>query len=130
FAVFPWHEVTTSAVGADIGCGSGRWARFVAPRARAIACVDPSTRAASVARMNLAEHPNCGVVVGAAGALPIRDGALDFGYSLGVLHHTPDPHAALKDCVRVLRPGAPFLIYIYYALDNRPRWFRITWRVT
>jgi ubiquinone/menaquinone biosynthesis C-methylase UbiE len=59
--------------------------------------------------------------------LPLADGRQDFGYSLGVLHHIPDTQAALAACVRKLKPGAPFLLYIYYAFDNRPRWFRGLW---
>jgi hypothetical protein len=45
---------------------------------------------------------------------------MDFGYSLGVLHHLPDPRAGLAACVTKLKPGAPMLVYIYYAFDNRP----------
>ena len=29
-----------------------------------------------------------------------------------------------------LKQGAPFLIYLYYALDNRPLWFRAVWRLS
>ena len=32
FAVFPWASLPANAVGFDLGCGSGRWAQFVAPR--------------------------------------------------------------------------------------------------
>ena len=49
---------------------------------------------------------------------------MDFGYSLGVLHHLEDTQAGMAACVRKLKPGAPFLVYIYYALENRPIWFR------
>jgi SAM-dependent methyltransferase len=62
--------------------------------------------------------------------MPLADGSMDFGYSLGVLHHLPDPLAGLADCVRKLKPGAPMLIYIYYAFDNRPAWFRLLWRAS
>jgi hypothetical protein len=41
-----------------------------------------------------------------------------------------DPAVGLRDCARVLKPGAPFLVYLYYALDNRPAWFRALWRTT
>jgi hypothetical protein len=44
-----------------------------------------------------------------------------------VLHHIPDTAAALRDCVSRLKPGAPFLVYLYYAFDNRPAWFRRLW---
>jgi hypothetical protein len=55
---------------------------------------------------------------------------MDFGYSLGVLHHIPDTEAAIASCVRKIKPGAPFLVYLYYAFDNRPLWFRTIWSVS
>src|SRR5690606_26204637 len=54
----------------------------------------------------------------------------DFGYSLGVLHHVPDTAAALRDCVEMLKPGAPFLVYLYYRFDNRPIWYALIWRAS
>ena len=55
---------------------------------------------------------------------------MDFGYSLGALHHIPDTLAAIKACVEKLKPGAPLLLYLYYSLDNRPWWFQAIWRVS
>ena len=55
---------------------------------------------------------------------------MDFGYSIGVLHHIPDPQAGLSKCVSYLKPGAPFLVYLYYAFENRPLWFRLIWMVS
>ena len=34
----------------------------------------------------------------------------------------------IKSCVNLLKPGAPLLLYLYYAFDNRPLWFRILWK--
>ena len=68
------------------------------------------------------------VSAASADALPVRDGTLDFGYSLGVLHHVPDTAGALAACVSKLKPGAPFLLYLYYALETRPAWYRGLWR--
>jgi SAM-dependent methyltransferase len=65
-----------------------------------------------------------------ADGIPLPDGSQDFGYSLGVLHHIPDTAKALSDCVRKLKPGVPFLLYLYYALDGRPGWFRALWRAS
>ena len=59
--------------------------------------------------------------------LPER--SLDFGYVLGVLHHIPDTEGALASVVRTLKPGAPLLVYLYYAFDNRPLWFRSIWPI-
>ena len=55
---------------------------------------------------------------------------MDFVFSLGVLHHLPNTDGALAEIHRVLRPGAPFLVYLYYAFDNRPAWFRLLWKLS
>jgi SAM-dependent methyltransferase len=127
FALFPWTGLPVDAVGFDLGCGSGRWARLAAPKVRGVLGVDASVAALGVARRNA---PHCPLVVATAGALPFRPSSLDFGYSLGVLHHTPDPLRGVRDAVAALKPGAPFLVYLYYAFDNRPWWFRATWQAT
>ena len=130
FAVFPWDELPAAAVGFDLGCGSGRWATLVAPRVGTLHCVDASPQALDVARAALADHANCVFHAASVDALPFADGSMDFGYSLGVLHHVPNTQAALDAAVRALKPGAPFLVYLYYAFDNRPRWYRALWRAT
>ena len=130
FAVFPWEDLPDAAVGFDLGCGSGRWARLVAPRVGTLHCVDASGEALEVARATLASQPNCEFHVASVDALPFADGSMDFGYSLGVLHHVPDTAAALRSAARALKPGAPLLVYLYYAFDNRPAWYRALWRAT
>lgn len=128
FSVFPWDALPESPVGFDMGCGSGRWARFVAPRVGELHCIDASERALEVARQNLEEHENCRFIHASVEDAPLPDIAMDFGYSLGVLHHVPDTLAGIRSCVAKLKPGAPFLAYLYYAFDNRPVWFRAIWR--
>lgn len=130
FALFPWASLPPDARGADIGCGTGRWARFVAPRVSELHCVDASRDVVDVARSNLRDVGNVRLHQASVDNLPFADGSLDFAYSLGVLHHVPDPARALEACVRTLKPGAPFLVYLYYALDNRPVWYRALWRMT
>jgi ubiquinone/menaquinone biosynthesis C-methylase UbiE len=129
FAVFPWDDLPAHAVGFDLGCGTGRWARHVAPRVGLLHCIDPSS-AIEVARKNLAPFDNVRFSQADAENMPIEDGSMDFGYSLGVLHHIPDSERALSQCVRKLKPGAPFLVYLYYRFDNRPAWFRALWRAS
>lgn len=128
FSLFPWERVGTEAEGFDVGCGSGRWAAFVAPRVRLLHCIDPSSRALETARDRLKHLGNCQLHVAGVDSLPVEDSSMDFGYSLGVLHHIPDPQRGLNDCVRKLKPGAPFLVYLYYSLENRPWWYRWVWR--
>lgn len=130
FGDFPWHELPPGAIGFDLGCGSGRWAAFIAPRVGTLHCIDPSAAALSVAREKLADLKNCEFHLAGVDAIPLEDDSADFGYSLGVLHHVPDTTAGLEQCVRKLKPGAPFLLYLYYAFDNRPWWFKRVWQVS
>lgn len=124
FSLFPWPSLPANAVGFDAGCGSGRWAKFVAPRVGVLHCCDPSLKALAVAKANLAENHNCQFHLAGVDEMPFAPDSMDFGYSLGVLHHIPDTEAGLEACVRVLKPNAPFLVYLYYAFDNRPFWFK------
>jgi ubiquinone/menaquinone biosynthesis C-methylase UbiE len=130
FAVFPWERLGPDAVGFDLGCGSGRWARRVAPRVGTLHCIDASSEALAVAERNLAGAGNCLFTHASVDALDLPPASMDFGYSLGVLHHVPDTEAGLRACARLLRPGAPFLVYLYYAFDNRPGWYRRLWRAS
>lgn len=130
FAIFPWADLPPDAEGFDLGCGSGRWARLVAPRVGHLHCIDASQRALEVARENLSIHANCSFHLASVDAIPLPDSSADFGYSLGVLHHVPDTAAAIRSCASKLKPGAPLLLYLYYAMENRPRWFRGAWKVS
>jgi SAM-dependent methyltransferase len=129
FSIFPWAQLPRDAVGFDLGCGSGRWAKFVAPRVGTLHCIDPST-AINVARSNLRSFANCLFHQAGVDNIPLGARSMDFGYSLGVLHHVPDTRIALAACAAKLKPGAPFLVYLYYAFDNRPIWFRALWQMS
>ena len=127
FAPFPWDALPENPVGFDLGCGSGRWARLASSRVGRLVCIDASPEALEVAGRNA---PDCPLLLASAGALPVRAASMDFGYSLGVLHHIPEPLRGLTDAVQALKPGAPFLVYLYYAFDNRAPWFRALWKAT
>lgn len=124
FAPFPWDELPPGAAGVDIGCGTGRWARLAAERDVRLLALDASSDALAVARRHAS---TCGLLQASAVELPLRSRCLDFAFSLGVLHHLPDTAGAIAEIHRVLKPGAPFLVYLYYAFDNRPAWFRALW---
>lgn len=129
FNIFPWNKITEKSVGFDLGCGSGRWAKLIAPKVFQLHCIDPSS-AIEVARKNLANNHNCKFYKKDVQNIPLDDNSMDFGYSLGVLHHIPDTQVAVNACVSKLKPGAPFLVYLYYAFDNKPRWYSLVWRVS
>ena len=117
--IFPWEDLPADAEGFDAGCGSGRWARFFAPRVGLLYCIDASEAALDVARETLAGQTNVEFRREDLSSLGLTDGSCDFGYCLGVLHHIPDTEDALATCVAKLKPGAPFLVYLYYDLEGR-----------
>ena len=129
FAVFPWSMLSENAEGFDMGCGSGRWARWVAPRVGRLHCIDPSN-AIDIAKVNLSGNDNVSFHKSSVDGECLPSDSQDFGYSLGVLHHVPDTAAAICSCVDMLRPGAPLLLYLYYSFDNRPWWFRAIWKMS
>ncbi len=106
----------------DLGCGIGRWSRFLTGSCRELVLVDFS-EAIFVARRNLSAAGNVLYFLGDLKDLPFRDGFADFLFCLGVLHHLPTD--ALGE-VRALSRRAPvLLVFLYYALDNRPAFWRL-----
>jgi ubiquinone/menaquinone biosynthesis C-methylase UbiE len=131
FRIFPWHLLPPGGgVGLDAGCGAGRWSVLVAPRVQHLHLLDPSTEALRVAKQNLRFAKNVSYHLHGAANIPLPSKSLDFAFSLGVLHHVTDTQATIAAIADKLKPNAPFLIYLYYAFDNRPAWYRMLWRVT
>lgn len=120
FHIFPINELKDSE-GFDMGCGSGRWAKFVAPYVKKLNCIDPSQNALNQAMQNLDTYENCTTECAGVDNNSLRDESQDFGYCLGVLHHIPDTELALMSCAKKLKKGAPFLLYLYYRFDNKPQ---------
>lgn len=111
FRIFPWEKLPEHAVGFDLGCGSGRWALKVAQRVGKLHCIDASEKAVVVAKGNLSGFTNVEFIHASVDSIPLADDSMDFGYSLGVLHHVPNTAAGIRSCVAKLKPGSPFLIY-------------------
>ncbi len=130
FSLFPKEFLNTHSIGFDAGCGSGRWARYIAPRVKHLYCFDPSEKALNVAKRNLSLVDNCSFECASINDCSIVNETMDFGYCIGVLHHLPDTKAGMSDCVSKLKKGAPFLLYIYYKFENRPLWFVFIWKCT
>jgi SAM-dependent methyltransferase len=130
FSLFPFDRLPGGAEGFDLGCGTGRWAVLVAPQVGHLHCIDPAEKALAVARRRLSDLPNVSFHHAGVDDIPLADESQDFGYALGVLHHIPDTAKAMRDAVRKLKPGAPFLVYLYYSFDNRPAWFRAVWKAS
>jgi ubiquinone/menaquinone biosynthesis C-methylase UbiE len=127
FHIFPKNKfLNKKNVGADIGCGSGRWSIFIASKVKRLYCIDPS-ESLDVAKKNLKKFKNCVFLKQSVYNLRVRDQFFDFAYSLGVLHHIKDTEKGLKNCVKKLKKNSPFLLYLYYNFDNRSLFYYFLW---
>ena len=110
-----------------MGCGSGRWAKVVAPRVGLLNCIEPSL-AINVAKKNLNQTKNIKFIQLAIEDVNLKPASQDFGYCLGVLHHTENTQKNLIKCTSLLKKNAPFLVYLYYKFDNRNFIYFLTWK--
>jgi SAM-dependent methyltransferase len=106
----------------DAGCGTGRHARLAASYgASEVVALDLSD-AVDVARRTLAPFENAHVVQADLLRPPLRTaaagGGFDLVYSIGVLHHLPDPFAGLRSLVRLVRPGGTIAVWVYGHENN------------
>jgi SAM-dependent methyltransferase len=106
----------------DLGCGIGRWDHFLKDQCKELILVDFS-EAIFVARHNLKDAENILYFMGDLRRLPFRDDFVDFLFCIGVLHHLPC--SALEEVRSLKKYASQLLIYLYYALDNRPFYFRV-----
>lgn len=105
----------------DAGCGMGRWPEVVASfGARAVLAVDLGS-AVEAAFRRTRHLPQVHVVQASILDLPLRQGTdspIDGAYSIGVLHHMPDPRAGFLAMQRHVRPGGFVHAWVYGAEGN------------
>jgi SAM-dependent methyltransferase len=100
------------------GCGKGRHTRLAAGwGARAVVGVDLSD-AVDVAFEATRDLPNAHVVQADIYRLPLRRRAFDYAFSVGVLHHLPDPRAGFVALSRHVRAGGHLSAWVYGAENN------------
>jgi SAM-dependent methyltransferase len=116
-AQVPWH---TARVGRrlgpmagkhvlDVACGTGAWLGYFSRQGASVAGIDLSSKAIERCR---AQFPSGEFHCGPAESLPFADGAFDLVTCMGSLEHFLDKPAALREMVRVARPGATVLILV------------------
>lgn len=112
----------------DAGCGAGRWSLEVVKRGPRVIAVDLGL-SVEVAQRNTEGSGRVACVQADVRDLPLADRCVDWAYSLGVIHHLPDPEAALTRLRQAIGPDGLLLVYLYYALDGRGPAYRALFRV-
>lgn len=96
----------------DVGCGKGRHVlqakKFGADQ---VIGVDLS-HAVDTAFRNVGRLEGVHIVQGDIYHLPFKP-VFDYAYSIGVLHHTPDPGASFQKMVEKVKPGGTVSAWVY-----------------
>lgn len=129
FDIVPEALFAGDQVALDAGCGAGRWAYETAARGARVIAVDLGL-SVEVARRNTESTGRVLCVQADLRDLPLRDGAVDWAYSLGVIHHISDSTAALTRLVCAVRAMGAVLLYVYYDLDGRGVAYRVLFRAS
>jgi len=112
-----WERITGSRARegetvVEFGCGGGRFLDAARRRGARVVGVELSGAADAAAR-HFRGDPDVLVVQGDVLAPPLTADAFDGGYSIGVLHHTPDPARGAAALAHVVRPGGWVALSVY-----------------
>jgi len=94
----------------DAGCGIGRYCKFIGDYGAQVVGVDISWSGLSAARGNA---PGAALIQGDLLNIPLNDDCVDAAFSIGVLHHLPDPAAGFREVARLVRPGGKLAVWVY-----------------
>jgi SAM-dependent methyltransferase/uncharacterized protein YbaR (Trm112 family) len=99
-------------LGLDVGCGAGRHALQVNQRGAEIIAIDLS-QAVDAAQKNNIANKQVHIIQADVYNLPFKPGIFDFIYSLGVLHHLPEPEKGYRALLPFLCDGGSLFIWLY-----------------
>src|SRR5439155_9319082 len=96
----------------EFRCGPGQFLDVVRSKGGRAVGIDLS-QAVEAARRNFNDDPDVLIVQGDLLQPPFRDCVFDGGYSIGVLHHTPDPFQGVRALARAIQPGGWVACSVY-----------------
>ena len=97
----------------EYGSGAGRFVDIVSQRGAHLIIGLDATDAVDAAQSNLQDRKNVLFVQGDIFLSPIRNNSVDFGYSIGVLHHTPDPEDSFRKLLSTIKPLGNIAVSLY-----------------
>jgi SAM-dependent methyltransferase len=102
----------------DVGCGTGHFAAWLLQRRLDVIGLDRSPAMLAEMRQRHAAIPG---LVGDAGCLPVRSGAIDIGLLVTTLEFVERPEVVLGEAVRVARKGVVLVVLNRWSLGGLSR---------
>lgn len=105
----------------EFGCGAGRFLDIVSKSGASLAVGVDITSAVDAAQNTLGKNDNIFIVQADFFHLPFKKNYFDYAYSIGVLHHTPDPRKSFSNMVEVVNDKGEVGLSLYeISLYERP----------
>jgi SAM-dependent methyltransferase len=99
------------------GCGKGRHTRLIGEwGARDVIGIDLS-EAVEAAFRNTRDLPNVHIIQADIYRLPLKR-CFDYAFSVGVLHHLPDPRLGFDSLIKHVKPGGAVSAWVYGRENN------------
>ena len=98
--------------GLDVGCGAGRHASQASKSGAEIIAIDISQAVDSAQKNNIG-NKRVHIIQADVYNLPLKAGIFDFIYSVGVLHHLPEPEKGYQALLPFLCEGGSLFIWLY-----------------
>ena len=96
----------------DAGCGGGRYARLAGKFGAMVVGVDLSSAVEKAASLCV-DLPDVLIAQADLLDLPLAQAAFDLVFSIGVLHHSPDPRLAFSQVAARVKPGGKLAVWLY-----------------
>lgn len=100
----------------DGGCGTGLFTKKAIERGAKVTSLDIAPK---LVELTIKKSPAATGIEGSLLELPFEENTFDYVISSDVIEHTPDPLAAVKELIRVLKPGGKMCVTV----PNRTFWF-------
>lgn len=107
-----WTQISPLAVVLDVGCGTGEFERLMLSEhpTQQMVGVDISEKMLLVAEQKCRDYPNVSFHTASASRLPFTSNSFDVVVSASSFHYFDDPHAALAEMKRILKPDGRLVI--------------------